>query len=280
MRAFVAPGLGVLLALAAAGPGLGQAPGRVLLPHGTVQQCVPTAGAHRAFVRGDRLNRAWALLLTESPTFAEAIAAIESTGLFRIRIGYRDHLMPRNERILGEDRGGAVFMADGNSHQPAGTILCGVRVVFFTERLESELIRAGVPEDELVRDLALVLAHEVFGHLVPFAEQPVTIWPTPCRDPVGRRARSTAGCAVERENVIRRELGADPRASYGHVAGPLLCALRDRPCALPDPRNHPLAGLAALRPEPVRVSTVLAPRRDTRRAAGVDDGLPAALPAP
>lgn len=230
MRPVASLGLPALLFLALAADVAGQPRGTALLPNGTVRPCFPTAGAHLVFVQGERLQAAYDLLVERSPTFAGAIAAIQTDNTMRIRIGYPRHVMPNHERLGGEDRGGAVFLADGGIFQPHGTILCGVRVVVFTERLEEELLRAGVPEPAVVLDLALMIAHEVFGHLVPFAQQQVPVWPTPCRDPDHRRARRITGCAVDRENLIRQELGLPERTSYAQVDGPIPCELTGRSC--------------------------------------------------
>lgn len=267
MRTF----LGALLVLASTAPIQGQALGTALLPTGTLRPCVPSQGTHRTFVQGERLEAAFQLLLERSPTFASAIAAIEASGMLRVRIGYRNHVMRNYERLLGEDRSAAVFLSDDPLRYPTGNVQCHVRVVFFTETLEDELVWAGVPEDVLVLDLALVLAHEVFGHLVPFAEQGVTLWPTPCRDPDRARARRTTGCAVDRENVIRSELGVPERLSYARVDGPLLCALPGQRCvrwslakqerAGNDARGHGVTG-----PGPLDGRRHPAPATDPTRA--------------
>jgi len=219
-----------LLVLATSTPVGGQALGTALLPTGTLRPCVPAQGAHRTFVQGERLEAAYRLLLERSPSFAAAVAAVELSGMLRVRIGYRDHVMRSYERLMGEDRSAAAFLSDDPLRYPTGNVQCHVRVVFFTDALEEELLRAGVPEDVVILDLALVLAHEVFGHLVPFAEQGVTLWPSPCRDPERALARRTTGCAVDRENLIRRELGVPERTSYARVDGPLLCALPGQRC--------------------------------------------------
>jgi hypothetical protein len=242
MRPIAPIGLAALLSLSPGAAG-GQALGSVLMPTGTLRPCVPTEGAYRAFVQGPRLQAAYQLLLDRSPSFAEALAAIESTNGMRIRVGYRRHLLRGSERLMGEERAGAVFLADGALFHPPGTILCGVRVVFFTEELEEGLLAAGVPEAALVEDLAVMIAHEVFGHLIPFAEQKLPVWPTPCRDPEGRAARWTTGCAVDRENLIRQELGVTERSTYARPDGPLACELAGRRCRLPRPgrlaASHP-----------------------------------------
>jgi hypothetical protein len=230
-----------LAILASSAPIHGQAIGAVLLPKGTLAPCYPAHGTHRVLVHGERLKAAFDLLLDRSPTFAAAVVGMESSGSMRVRIGYRQQLLDAHERLLGEERGGAAFLADGHVYYPPGSILCEVRVVFFTEWLEEELVRAGIAEEDVILDLAMVLVHEVFGHLIPFTNQPVPVWPTPCRDPRHRRAAFETGCAVDRENVIRRELGLPERSSYARVEGPLFCALHGQACTDPDPtpEAHP-----------------------------------------
>jgi hypothetical protein len=277
MRPVASLGLPALLFLALAAEAAGQPRGTALLPNGAIGPCFPTEGTHLIFVQGERLQAAFGLLMERSPTFAGAMAAIQADNAMRMRIGYPRHVLRAHERLGGEDRGGAVFLADGGVFQPHGTILCGVRVVVFTERLEEELLRAGVPERAVVLDLALMIAHEVFGHLVPFAEQKIPVWPTPCRDPDHRRARRITGCAVDRENLIRQELGIAERTSYAQVDGPLLCEVTGRSCRfrrpgvrvatagagigsyLPAPPRAPAVGRASDRPD-TRLPSVLAER--------------------
>jgi hypothetical protein len=211
----------------------GQAIGTVVLPKGAIGPCYPAHGAHRIVVEGDRLRKAFDLAVERSPTFAAAVAAVEASGSMRVRIGYRDQLLGAYERLAGEERAGAAFLADGRLFNPPGTILCEVRVVFFTAPLEERLVQAGIAEDDVILDLALVLVHEVFGHLIPFTEQVVPVWPTPCRDPRPRQRAAATGCAVDRENTIRRELGVPERRSYAHVDGPLVCALPGQSCIAP-----------------------------------------------
>lgn len=231
MRPTPVVAIAILALLASSGPVQGQAIGTVLLPKGPLTPCYPAHGTHRVLVHGERLQAAYDLLLARSPTFAAAVAAVETGGSMRVRIGYREQLFEAHERLLGEEGGGAALLADGDGFHPPGTILCEVRVVFFTEGLEEELVATGVSEEDVILDLAVVLVHEVFGHLIPFADQPVPVWPTPCRDPRHRWATLATGCAVDRENVIRRELGLPERVVYAHVDGPLLCALHGQTCA-------------------------------------------------
>lgn len=220
----------ILAVLASGGTVHAQGIGTVLLPKGPMAPCYPAHGTHRFLVHGERLKVAYDLLLDRSPTFAAAVAGVESSGSMRVRIGYRQQLLETHERLLDEERGGAVLLADGHVYHPPGSILCEIRIIFFTESLEEELVGAGIAEQDVILDLAVVLVHEVFGHVIPFTDQPVPVWPTPCRDPRGRRAGFATGCAVDRENVIRRELGLPERITYAHVEGPLLCALPGQTC--------------------------------------------------
>jgi hypothetical protein len=232
MRRVLAIGV-VVVILLPGGAVHGQAIGTVVLPKGTVGPCYPAHGAHRILVEGDRLRKAFDLVMERSPTFAAAVAAVEAGGSMRVRIGYRHQLLDAYERLSSEDRVGAAFLADSRLFNPPGTILCEVRVVFFTAPLEERLVQAGIAEEDVILDLALVLVHEVYGHLIPFTEQVVPVWPTPCRDPGLRQAASATGCAVDRENAVRRELGVPERRSYAHVDGPLVCALPAQSCIAP-----------------------------------------------
>lgn len=77
-----------------------------------------------------------------------------------------------------------------------------------------------VPEPVLLAEMAVVLAHELYGHAIPLALAGTV--DAMCLDEVPE----SAPCALERENRIRSELGVPHRRSYERV-GLAITAMRD-----------------------------------------------------
>jgi hypothetical protein len=98
-----------------------------------------------------------------------------------------------------------------------------VLVVVNLHLIEDRYRRRLSPPSELHADLDRVLAHEVFGHALPYLIAGSVSGR--CADPVaGERPQDS--CAITRENVIREELGLGRRSDAG-VAG-LALARRSR----------------------------------------------------
>lgn len=205
-----------------------QVPGGPVLPSGPVAACPQTQGP-TVTVSGDRLVAAMALLRASSPTFNRAMDRIEARGRVSVRVGYPDHLDSSYQAAYRRDEVVAAIYATGaDGWTVPGTVVCGIDVVLFTESVESAALLRGETESRIVLDLALVLAHELVGHVVPFVDRRTHTWPTPCRDadlPAG------TGCAVERENRVRAELGVARRRSYGSTGLRVLCPAHD--CGTP-----------------------------------------------
>lgn len=78
--------------------------------------------------------------------------------------------------------------------------------------LLQKLSRLPVSAEEFEEDVDRILAHEVYGHAVPFLL--AGSFAAKCADPViGQSA--IASCVIQRENVIRREMRLGQRFEYG-----------------------------------------------------------------
>jgi hypothetical protein len=94
-------------------------------------------------------------------------------------------------------------------------------IVIMNIELLQTLSRLPVEAPEFEEDLDRILAHEIYGHAIPYLL--AGNLSGKCADPAaGQRAWSS--CAVQRENVIRREMGLGLRLEYG--SGSLALARR------------------------------------------------------
>jgi len=90
---------------------------------------------------------------------------------------------------------------------PSGNV-SSVLVVVNVERMQALHDRRGSLPGEFHADLDRVLAHEVYGHAVPYLE--AGHLSGRCADPAPGQA-ATQSCAIQRENVVRAELGLGRR---------------------------------------------------------------------
>lgn len=194
--------------------------------------CVPHAGAPplgvspapgsawRAYenvleVRSGLLGASINLLLDRSPSFLSAMERMADRDDFRIQIGYHadfpEDPLPMTPPIAAalplDSKGRMLTTAEPKR-------ISGVRVIVTTGDLEAKALLLGYPLEHLVMDLATVLAHEIYAHAVPFWEAETVRFPGPCTDPLPDQA-PVESCAVQRENVIRREIGVPERTHRG-----------------------------------------------------------------
>lgn len=87
-----------------------------------------------------------------------------------------------------------------------------VLVVVNVERLQHVHERLGSLPGEFLADLERVLAHEVYGHAVPYLEAGHLSGRCPDPEP---GVPASAACAIRRENVIRAELRLGRRTDAG-----------------------------------------------------------------
>lgn len=79
-------------------------------------------------------------------------------------------------------------------------------------------------------DLVAVLAHEIYGHVLPHLNNPERAFPEPCTDRIDHP--EDVPCAVRRENEVRRSLNLPARP---HYETPALIGPSHDPS--PDPRE-------------------------------------------
>lgn len=78
--------------------------------------------------------------------------------------------------------------------------------------LLQKLSRLPVAAEEFEEDVDRILAHEVYGHAVPYLLAGTLA--AKCADPAKGQS-AIASCVIQRENVIRREMRLGQRVEYG-----------------------------------------------------------------
>lgn len=94
---------------------------------------------------------------------------------------------------------------------PEGRVTA-VLVVINVPLLEAAHSRRGSLPAEMQNDLDRVVAHEVYGHAVPYLLAGTLAGR--CADPLPGQKAADA-CAIQRENVVRAELGLNRRTDAG-----------------------------------------------------------------
>jgi hypothetical protein len=172
--------------------------------------------------RSPRLALAYAWALARSPKFRDAMTAYATGPRFLLRVGYADAFEDRYDRFVNNHGGAAIFAAHGDIQPRDGTSVDVADIVFFTRPAETAALSAGMEYEQLMEQLALMLVHEVYGHALPLVERGV--WPLPCDDPPFASPPWVLGCAAERENEIRADMGVQERRRYsGYAELSFLC---------------------------------------------------------
>jgi hypothetical protein len=148
-------------------------------------------------------------LYAGSPVWREALAQVVNTGRrvvivtpdkVRVRDDQNGRDTPFDPEVLAE----AQPMADEWSR--VDTVVVVINLPLF-DRLYSDATTA-----DLEADLDRILAHEVYGHAIPYLL--AGHLSGKCADPLpGQRA--TDACAIKRENQIRSDLRLGKRREYG-----------------------------------------------------------------
>lgn len=140
-------------------------------------------------------------LAAESPSFREALRAVNATG--------------RRAVLITPDRFDGVFDADTLAQaEPVASDQSRVDYVLVVVNLDLLQKLSGLPMTavDFEDDVDRILAHEVYGHAIPYLLAGTLT--AKCADPaIGQSAG--ASCAVQRENVIRREMRLGQRIEYG-----------------------------------------------------------------
>lgn len=135
-----------------------------------------------------------------SPSWRGAVEAVAATR--------RHAIITTSDKIRGADLNALAQV------QPVAVDGSRVDMVVVMVNLEllQRLSRLPVSAPDFEDDLDRILAHEVYGHAIPFLLAGTLAGN--CADPaVGQSA--VASCAVQRENVIRKELRLGQRVEYG-----------------------------------------------------------------
>lgn len=140
-------------------------------------------------------------LAAESPSWREAIKALTATG--------------RRAVLITPDKFDGVFEADTLAQaEPIVTDQSRVDVMLVVVNLEllQKLSGLQMTAVDFEDDVDRILAHEVYGHAVPVLLAGSVA--AKCGDPAAGQS-AIASCAVQRENVIRREMRLGQRIDYG-----------------------------------------------------------------
>lgn len=152
------------------------------------------------------LNRLYA----HSALWRAAVAGVERLGRKAVVV------TPKNVRVKDPGSGKIRSFDDDviAEVQPIAeheTRVDAVVVVINVDLLESWQRTLSTPAD-FENDLDRVMAHEVYGHALPYLLAGDLAGK--CADPVGAQ-RAEDSCAIRRENAIRAELGLGRRREYG-----------------------------------------------------------------
>ena len=139
-------------------------------------------------------------LATESRSWREAVDAVSRTG--------RRAVIVTSDQVRGADAG-ALAQVEPVS-DAAGRV--DLVVVMVNLDLMQRLSRLPVTAVDFEDDLDRILAHEVYGHAIPFLL--AGHLSGKCADPVAGQS-AIASCVIQRENVIRKEIGLGQRLEYG-----------------------------------------------------------------
>jgi hypothetical protein len=158
------------------------------------------------------LRASLARLWHGSPSFRAALVATAQTGrqvvlLTPDQVIVRDHAASLDSRPFDRD-----VLAEASPVLDGEGGVSSVLVVINLPLIESLHERRGSLPGEVQVDLDRLVAHEVFGHALPYLMAGSLAGR--CADPVpGQRA--TDACAIQRENIVREELGLSRRTDGG-----------------------------------------------------------------
>ena len=139
-------------------------------------------------------------LSAESPTFRAALGVLATTGR-RAVIATPDQVSEFDRNTLAQ-----AFPITGEQAR------VDMMVVVINLELLQKLSGLKMTAIDFEDDLDRIVAHEIYGHAIPVLM--AGSLSANCADPaVGQSA--IASCAVQRENIIRREMGLGQRIEYG-----------------------------------------------------------------
>lgn len=140
-------------------------------------------------------------LAAKSPSWRDAMKAVASSG--------RRAVLITPDQFDGKFDPETLAQAEPIGEEPSRVDY--VLVIVNLDLLQ-KLSRLPVAAEDFEDDVDRILAHEVYGHAVPFLL--AGSFSAKCADPViGQSA--IASCVIQRENVIRREMRLGQRVEYG-----------------------------------------------------------------
>ena len=140
-------------------------------------------------------------LSAESRTFRDAVAAVAATGRHTVLTTPDKVSFPFDRTVLAQ----GYPMSDDDGRVDTMVIVINLELL---QKLSGLSMTAVDFEDDLDR----IVAHEIYGHAVPVLL--AGNLSGNCADPaIGQSALTS--CAVQRENVIRREMRLGQRLEYG-----------------------------------------------------------------
>jgi len=167
------------------------------------------AGSEPLSANHPNLQASLARIYAGSVTWREALRAVADTGR-RIVVVTPDKVRLRDaagtkERPFDDDVLAEVYpVADHWSRVETVIVVINLPLM---DTLYSDATRF-----DLERDLDGIVAHEIYGHAIPYLL--AGHLSGKCADPAPRQ-RATESCAIKRENEIRRELRLGERRSSG-----------------------------------------------------------------
>lgn len=169
----------------------------------------PPAGAEPLSANHPNLLASLSRIYAGSVTWREALRAVADTGR-RIIVVTPDKVRLRDEagtkeRPFDDDVLAEVYpVADHWSRVDTVIVVINLPLM--------DTLYSDATLFDLERDLDRIVAHEIYGHAIPYLL--AGHLSGKCADPVTRQ-RATESCAIKRENEIRRELRLGERRSYG-----------------------------------------------------------------
>jgi len=148
-------------------------------------------------------------LSSGSAAWRDALELLILTGRLAVLVT-PDRVRVRDERKVTDAPFDPEVLAEvqplADEHSRVDTVVVIVNVPLL-ERMHESSLRV-----EFEDDLDRILAHEVYGHAVPYLL--AGSLSGKCADPA-RGQRATEACAIKRENIIRGELRLGQRREYG-----------------------------------------------------------------
>jgi hypothetical protein len=138
----------------------------------------------------------------ESPAFRDALRAVAVTG--------RRTILTTPDRIKNSDvdvtsLAQAIPVTEGGSRVDTVIVVINLELM---QKLTGLPVKAIDFEDDLDR----IIAHEVYGHAVPYLL--AGNLSGKCADPAAGQSAADA-CAIRRENIVRKEMKLGQRFDYG-----------------------------------------------------------------